>query len=126
MADLGTVVVTEENISTVRKIKFDWESEDGGANAGKATKTTEKTYSGEILRLVTIPDSVAVPSNQYDVAVNDEDDTDVLMGAGAERSDVNTEQVLASSLGCVANDKLSLLISNAGNAKKGTVIVYVR
>jgi len=126
MADLGTVVVTEENISTVRKIKFDWESEDGEANAGKATKTTEKTYSGEILRLVTIPDSVAVPSNQYNVAVNDEDDTDVLMGAGADRSDVNTEQVLASSLGCVANDKLSLSISNAGNAKKGTVIVYVR
>jgi len=126
MADLGTVVVTEETISTVRKIKFDWVSEDGGANAGKATKTTEKTYSGEILRLVTIPDSVAVPSNQYNVAVNDEDDTDVLMGAGADRSDVNTEQVLASSLGCVANDKLSLSISNAGNAKKGTVIVYVR
>lgn len=126
MADLGTVTVTEENISTVRKVKFAWTSEDGGANAGKATKTTTNRYSGEILRLVTIPDGVATPTNAYDVVVNDEDTTDVLMGSGADRSDTNTEQVLGTSLGCVANDKLSLSITSAGNAKKGTVYLYIR
>ena len=127
MADLGTVTVTEETFNSVKKIKFAWASEDGGANGGKATKTTTNTYTGEIIRLVTIPGGGAnAPSVDYDVAVNDEDSTDVLMGGGANRHTSNTEQVLASSLGCVANDKLSLSITNAGNAKTGTVIMYIR
>lgn len=126
MADLGTVTVTEETISVIKKIKFEWTSEGAGGDAGKATKTTTKAYTGEIIRLVTIPDKTAVPTASYDVAVNDEDGTDVLMGAGADRSSTDTEQVLAANLGCVANDKLSLSISDAGESKKGTVILYVR
>ena len=127
MADLGTVTVTEETFNSVKKIKFAWTSEDGGANAGKATKTTVNAYSGEIIRLVTIPGGAPnAPTADYDVAVNDEDLTDVLMGAGVNRHTSNTEQVLASSLGCVANDKLSLSIENAGNAKTGTTILYIR
>ena len=126
MADLGVVVMTEETISTVKKIKFEWTSEGAGDNAGKATKTTAKAYSGEIIRLVTIPDGDTAPTNEYDVVVNDEDGTDVLMGAGANRSNANTEQVLAANLGCVANDQLSLSISGAGESKKGTTILYVR
>lgn len=122
----GTVIVTEETVGTIKKVRFDWISENGGADAGKATKDTTKSYTGEIIRLVTIPSVADAPTNGYAVAVNDEDNTDVLMGAGANRSDVNTEQVLASSLGCVANDKLSLAVSNAGNAKAGTVILYIR
>ena len=55
MADLGTVTITEETMDYVKKIKFEWTTEDGGDNAGKASKTTEKTYTGQIVRLVTIP-----------------------------------------------------------------------
>jgi hypothetical protein len=126
MADLGTVTLTEETISTVRKVKFEWTSEGTGANSGKATKTTTKAYSGEIIRFVTIPDGTAAPSASYDVVVNDEDGTDVLMGAGADRSATATEQVLATNLGCVANDTLSLSITSAGETKKGTAILYIR
>jgi len=127
MADLGTVVITEEKIGTVHKVKFAWTSVDGGANAGKAVVTTTKAYSGEIIRLVTIPGAAPdAPTDDYDVSVFDEDTTDVLMGAGANRDTTNTEQVLASSLGCVANDTLTLSISAAGNAKKGTTIIYIR
>lgn len=134
MADLGTVVITEEypsnygdQSSMIKKIAFAWTSEDGGGNAGKASKATTKYYAGEIIRLVTVPSGAPdVPTNLYDVAINDEDGNDVLMGAGADRSDTATQQVLASSLGCVANDKLSLSVSNAGNAKKGTVYLYIR
>ena len=123
MADLGTVTVTEEVISAVKKVKFAWTS-DGD---GKATKTTSKTYTGEIIRLVTIPGAGGdAPTDNYNVVVNDEDTTDVLMGAGATRDTLNTEQVLASSLGCVANDALSLSITGAGAANTGTVIVYIR
>jgi hypothetical protein len=127
MPDLGTVTVTEETISMVKKVKFEWASEDGGDNAGKATKATVGSYSGEIIRLVTVPGVAgAAPTVAYDVAINDEDVTDVLMGAGLNRDTANTEQVLASSLGCVANDKVSLSITNAGNAKSGTVYLYIR
>jgi hypothetical protein len=46
MADLGTVAITEETFSHVKKVAFSWLSEDGGANRGKATKTTEESYTG--------------------------------------------------------------------------------
>ncbi len=127
MPDLGTVVVTEETFGSVKKITFAWTSENGGANAGKASKTTVNHYNGEIIRLVTVPGTGGdAPTDDYDITVTDEDSTDVLMGAGANRDTANTEQVLASSLGCVANDKLTLNVSNAGNAKKGTVHLYIR
>lgn len=119
----GTVVITEETHSTVKKIKLEWTSDAAGAADG----TTTKAYSGEIIRLVTIPGTAGVqPTDLYDVVVNDEDSADVLMGAGANRSNAATQQVLGSSLGCVANDKLTLGITNAGNAKSGTTIVYIR
>lgn len=116
-------VITEETQAHVKKIKFVWVS----AADGTASGTTSGVYSGEVIRLVTIPASAAVkPTDNYGVVINDEDSTDILMGAGAARDDANTEQVLASSLGCVANDKLTLGISAAGSAKGGTVIVYIK
>jgi hypothetical protein len=126
VADLGTVTVTEERIGAVKKIKFDWLSENGGGDAGKASKTTTYAYNGEVIRLVTDPGSVT-PTDNYTVTVTDEDGNDILMGAAvANRDEANTEQVLASSLGCVANDKLTLNVSGAGNAKTGSVILYIR
>lgn len=118
----GTVVVSEETFGTVKKVRFDWTSSSSGAADG----TTTEVYSGEVLRLVTIPSGATAPSDNYDVVVLDEDGTDVLMGAGANRDTANTEQVLGTSLGIVANDKLTLGVTNAGNAKAGTVILYIR
>jgi len=126
LADKGSVTLTEEIFGTVKKITFDWTA-GTGADAGLATKTTENFFSGEIIRLVTVPAAAPdAPDDNYDVVINDEDGTDTLMGAGANRDTANTEQVLASSLGCVANDKLSLSITNAGDTKKGTVYLYLR
>ena len=119
----GTVTTTEETHGTVRKITFAWTSSAGGA----ADATTTYAYSGEVIRLVTVPGTAGnQPTNLYDVVVNDVDGNDVLMGAGANRSNAATEQVLASSLGCVANDKLTLGVTNAGDTKQGTVYLYVR
>jgi hypothetical protein len=126
MADLGTVEITEEKISAIKKVKFEWTSVNGGGDAGKASKTTEFPYTGEIIRLVTDP-GTAAPTDNYTVTITDEDGYDVLMGAAVgNRDEANTEQVLASSLGCVANDKLTLNVSGAGNAKTGTVTVYIK
>jgi len=122
MADLGTVTLSEETFSYIKKVSFAWLS-DGD---GKATKTTEESYTGEIIRFVTVPDGVDAPDDNYGIVILDEDGTDVLMGAGANRDTANTEQVLATSLGCVANDQLFLSVTNAGAANKGTVHLYIR
>ncbi|MHB1042365.1 MAG: hypothetical protein ACYC0Q_05960 [Eubacteriales bacterium] len=117
------VEVTEVTFNPVKKIKFEWVSDAAGA----ATGPTTKIYSGQILRLVTIPGTAAnQPTDLYDVVIRDGDSVDVLAGTGANRSNVNVEQVLAASLGAVGNDKLSLEVSNAGNTKSGGVILYLR
>lgn len=117
------MTIAEETYGTIKKITFAWTSTAGGI----ASATTDEAYSGEVRRLVTKPGAAGVqPTDQYDVTVNDEDGTDALMSAGANRSNVNTEQVLASSLGVVANDTLSLSVANAGNAKSGVVYLYIR
>lgn len=121
----GTVTVNEETFGSVKKISFTWVS-GTAAESGTASGTTTHAYNGVIERLVTVPDGADAPTDNYDITITDEDDTDVLMGAGADRDTANTEQVLASSLGCVANDKLTLNVTNAGDAKKGTVYLYLR
>lgn len=119
----GTVVATEETFGTVKKIALAWTSDAAGAADG----VTLGAYSGEIRRLVTVPSGGGTaPTDLYDVTLNDEDGVDVLLGAGADRSSTVTQQVNAGSLGIVANDKLTLAVRNAGNAKQGTVYLYVR
>ena len=119
----GTVTVTEETYGTVKKLAWAWTSDASGDASGT---TSTNAYNGAISRLVTVPDGSDAPSPDYDIVVNDEDSTDVLMGAGTDRHTSTTEQVLASSLGFVANDKLSLVVSAAGDTKKGTVYLYIR
>ena len=114
--------IIEERLGVIKKVSWAWTSSAGGT----VTSQTDEVYSGEVIRLVTVPDSGDAPTADYDIVVNDEDSTDVLVGAGADRHTSNTEQVLASSLGCVVGDKLTLSGSAMGNATKGTVHLYIR
>ena len=118
----GTVTIAEETYGSMKKLTWTWLCDASGDADGQTTEV----YTGAIRRLVTNPDDSDAPTDNYDIVVNDEDGNDVLMGAGANRDTANTEQVLASSLGVVANDKLNLVVSNAGNAKKGVVYLYLR
>lgn len=123
----ATVTLTEETFGPIKKITWAWTAHtDGKVAVATAGAETTGTYDGEIIRLVTVPDGTDAPDDNYDVFVYDEDDTDVLMGAGADRDTANTEQVLASSLGCVAYDKLTLYVESAAASNKGTVILYIR
>jgi len=124
MAAVGTVTISEEVFSTVKKITLAWTCSAGGIVSGTSTTNA---FSGKVERLVTVPGTGAdAPDDNYNVTVLDEDGTDILMGGGLLRDQVNTEQVLASSLGIVANDKLQLVIGAAGASNKGTVYLYVR
>lgn len=120
--------ITEETFGTVKKIKWAWVSAgDGTVGAALVPTVTSNTYSGEVRRLVTVPGAGGLaPDDNYGVKINDGDGTDVLMAAGLLRDTANTEQVNASSLGIVANDTLTLLVTAAGADNAGTVYLYIR
>ena len=120
---VGTVAVAEETFGPIKKITWTWTSDASGDVDGTLTVSA---YNGVLERLVTVPDGDAAPTDNYDVTILDEDGVDVLMGGGADRDTANTEQVGASSLGVVANDRLELVVANAGNATSGTVYLYLR
>ena len=124
----ASVTLTEETLGVIKKIKWAWTAHTDGKVATTTTNAvTTKTYNGEIVRLVTVPDATTAPSDNYTVQVFDGDNADVLMGAATSNRDTaNTEQVLASSLGVVANDTLTLYVEGAGSGGKGTVYLYVR
>ncbi len=123
--DSGTVTVTEETFSYVKKIKFGWTTTTV-ANGQTAVKTTSESYSGQVVRLVTIPDGTTAPTALYGVTVTDEDGADILLTLGSGRSATATEQVIAPNLGYVANDRLTLTVTSGGGEKKGTTILYIR
>lgn len=121
----GTVTFTETVHGSVKKIVAAWVS-GTVAEGGTASGTTSGVYDGEIIGLTTIPSGGAAPTDNYDLAVNDVGGHDVLLGAGANRDTANTEHVARASLAGVAASKLTVAITNAGDAKEGTVILYVR
>jgi hypothetical protein len=119
----GTVTTTEKVVGGVKKVTFAWLSSAGGA----ADATTTQVYDGKVIGLTTVPAGGAdAPTDNYDVAVNDADGHDVLLGAGANRDTANTEHVADASLGAVAHSKLTLAVTNGGDTQQGTVILYIR
>lgn len=129
MADLGTVTITEVTFAWIKKIKFVWLSENGGANAGKAAKTTTESYTGQIIGAIFVPDTGGTaPTNAYDITVINEDGRDILHGVALNLPVpiVGTGRIEPSSLlGVVVATTLTLNVENAGNAKGGTVYLYI-
>jgi len=120
----GTVTKSELTAFSVKKIVFTWLS----AADGTATSTTTNPFTGLIQRVVQIPDGGATqPTNLYDVVVNDSDGSDVLHGLGADLSNAaTTVKDYTDGVGAVVNSTLSLSVTNAGAAKGGKTIIYLR
>ena len=117
----GTVTLTQTTaIGRVKKFKLEWTSTAGGA----ASDVTTVPVYGRVVALVTIPDAVAVPTVSYDVTVTDAEGYDVMQGAGANRSDTATETAVPTAYS-VAFGMLTIAVANAGDAKSGTVVLYV-
>lgn len=119
----GTGTFTETTHTSVKKIALAWTS---GTTDGAYSGTTTNPYDGECIGLTTIPSTTAAPSADYDLVVNDASGHDVLLGAGANRSASATEHAGSTSLAGVAGSKLTFNVSNAGNEKAGTAILYIR
>jgi len=120
----GTLVITYSESRTVKKVLFDWLSDVSGDVNGTLTKK----LSGQILRFVFMPDTGGTkPTTAYDVTCEDEDGIDVLAGDGANlANDANTQIIPVFTNGIAFDGTLELKVANAGNAKGGKVILYMR
>lgn len=127
----GTVTESFQDHRTVRKLSLAWTSDASGAVSG----TDSSVVSGEILRVTFVPGAGAVqPTDLYDLTLLDEDGVDVLQGLGANLSNANTTSVApllgdgtaADSVHVAVDGPLSLVVAAAGNAKSGTLILYLR
>ena len=112
---------------SITRLVFAWTSTAGGA----VDVTTPWNFSGQILRIVTIPSSVlgTIPLPGYNVRLFDSDGANVTLNSCLNRHQMNTQQVcpLISDLipPALANTTLRLTIDAAGPARQGTVIVYI-
>ncbi|MBW2637999.1 MAG: hypothetical protein JRC86_10855 [Deltaproteobacteria bacterium] len=122
MATAAVVTVSEHTIGSVKKIEWTWLSSDLGA----AELVTTKPYNGELVYAVYTPGGTT-PTADWDVVINDDDGNDVLAGDGIDKSEsANSYQPSALTLGAVAESKLTMVLSNAGDAKTGKVAIYLR
>ena len=89
---------------------------------------TTLPHDGVIERAVFIPDGGGTaPTDLYDVTVTDPDGVDVLAALGANLSGTLTVvKKHSDGLTAFAGQKLTLNVTNAGNAKGGVVILYYR
>jgi len=126
----GTVSITEQVHTSMKKVKFEWTSTTGGA----ASDTTKNSYSGQLWKAIIAGSTTTAPSTGYDVKINDSDGYDVLDSLGVDLG-TGTYQFHASSTGgtfaavspiSAVSSKLTLSVADAGNAKAGEVILYIR
>jgi len=117
----GTVTVLETTFAPVKKIKWSWTSTAGGA----ADLITVNALYGQVIAMVTIPDATDAPTDNYDITITDAEGYDVMQAAGANRSATATQTVVPTATS-VAHGTLTINVTNAGNAKKGVAILYIK
>jgi hypothetical protein len=117
----GTVTVAEKVLKPVKQIVWSWTSTSGGA----ADLITTLPYAGQVTACVTIPaGGGSAPTDNYDITITDAYGYDVLQGTGANRDTANTETAVPTATS-IAFGTLTLNVTNAGDTKGGTVILYV-
>ena len=120
----GSVTITYSSHETVKYVQWTWTSDGSGDMSG----TDTVVVSGVPLRWATNPSATA-PSANYDVAVNDEDGIDIANGGLANRHTSDSEHFIPggdADPGAAFLGKLSLVVSNAGDSKIGTLRMYYR
>lgn len=122
--------------TNVRKVTASWVSDDA---TGAVSGTTRKMV-GRIIKAVNIPGTAGVqPTNLYDIALTDENSVNLLSGCLPTLADIsnasNTERYffakntdaapLSTSSAPLVCDKITIAVTNAGNAKQGSIILYI-
>lgn len=123
MPTAQSVTKTEIVETSCKKIIWEWTCTD----AGVVTSATTAPFDGKAIGCTTIPGTGSdAPTAAYDVTITDAQGHDILLGAGADRSASATEHIVEANMSGVAGSILTLNIANAGDANKGTVILWIR
>lgn len=118
----GSITFTEQTFSSVKLVTFAWTSDASGNVNGNATV---KLYDGVVIACATVPSGGGTAPTAYTLQIQDGNGVDVLAQAGTARS-TTAQETLKAPLGAVASSTLTLVIASAGNAKQGTVYLYLR
>lgn len=126
---MAAMTVVREEAGGIERITISWTSDSGGA------VTQSDNLSGIIYRVVTDPDATA-PTDNYDLTAIDAYGLDVFNTKGVDRDTANTEHfcpVLAVADGAVTSvvsiahfGDVTMTIANAGNAKVGRIIIFMK
>lgn len=130
----GNVTPGRGPLRPVQTYSFTWTSSAGGAVSGILSPDI---ISGQIVRAVFIPGAGGVqPTNGYSAQLTDGNGLDVLAGQGASLSNATTTNIApgvevtdGTNIGVLpiaVNEQLTLVIASAGNAKQGTIVLYIR
>jgi hypothetical protein len=124
----GTVTKTAAvaaGSGSLTRYTFTWLSNGSGDVSGDTT--TIILSDGDVVRLELVPNSAGTqPSDQYDVTLLDARGVDVLGGLGANLSNASAVMVTDTGLVVDRGEALQLVVANAGSAKGGTLILWVR
>lgn len=105
----------------VTKYTVAWTSTAGGAVSGNAFQIRR----GELVQVKVIPGSGGTqPTDLYDLTIEDADGVDLLAGAAANLS--NSESAIFIWPLSYLDNTVDVVIANAGSAKTGTVILWIR
>lgn len=117
------MATTEITYTGVKKIVMPWVSD----ASGDAVVQTTNIYDGKIIAVAIIPGAGAVqPTNEYDLTLTDSLGIDLLLGGGADASNTTPAVINQFLTLAAAGEKLTLTVSNAGDTKEGTLVVYLR
>jgi len=82
------VTINETNTDTIDKIVFAWTSD----STGTVTGTTTARYTGAVGRVIFDPGAPA-PSDNYDIAIYDQNSYDILANRGLNKDSLATSQI---------------------------------
>lgn len=119
----GTLTATTSDVGGgTTKYSVAWVSD----ASGNVTTNTFAVKKGHLVEAKFIPNGGGTqPSDLYDMTIADADGLDVLNGTGANLSQSTVTFVAATAPLLLEGGNLTPSISNAGNAKGGTFILFV-
>jgi hypothetical protein len=118
--------------ATIQKVAIPWTSASDGTGTLTILDRSGGTaqFNGTLLQVGFKPSSTAAPTDQYDLALVNDVGVDVLGGVGANLSATlslqETPKTEANGFPFILAGTLELRITNAGNAKSGTVYLFTR
>lgn len=117
----GTIVATVTDIGGgYTKCSLAWTSD----ASGNVSANTASVRRGRLANVKYIPGTSSLqPTDLYDVTIADSDGADILIGGGANLSNVTPTIAIPNVI--IEAGLITPSISNAGNAKSGTIVLYI-